>query len=1009
MKKFEQTTLDLSAYEKVYENAPFGCVILHVYQNSSNEDVIEYFFANQAFSDFIGLPLKDIIGKTHKEIFADKFNNQESVYLDIAKNGTHFVSLESHFVNGKFFNIEGWRIIEGYCSISFTEITYQFENEMKERERQQIEKSLFQTTPGGSGIFTFREDYLESEFFSDGFARLSGSSCTEIRRLIDNHTLLKEIIIPDDYDSVIQKIKEKTTKGEDLNLTYRFFHKDGTVKWLHLEGKKLREKDGFPVYYCVFSSPSDEAALFKNIVEGSDNGIVIAELKNKHVIYANKKIEFFYGGSVKHDSIFGSGVDYINSHGSRPFLTNEQIENLKEDHFTEFHVLRNGMNVFIKGKGLQWSGKDAYILYLIDETKEHESQQKLQNIMNLIPTGVAEYCVKGDQIEQNFINNGFFRTHNITKEEYDAAGESSALKGVFPEDTHLILEAIDYLKKGNDTCDIIYRYKFPNKPIGWVRLKGTVDNRIDDGFHVYAGYSNVTSQIVASQRLNNLFNTIPSGIVEFYLSDDKLKMTSYNQRFLEMVGLSSDQVDLFGMIEPGDWIHHDDLAKMDICQRKGNTEERYSYDFRLLNSKTNLYRWISCDLRVTDEDDNGITVLAALLDIDDKRKAESASEAKSQFLSRMSHDIRTPMNGIIGMTRLTQDIPGLPEEAQKNLSYISDSSDFLLGLINDTLEMSRIESGKIELHPEVIRADKLISNVQTTIMTQANKKNIKIDFVPVNAELEYIKVDKLRVQQIFMNVLSNAVKFSHENGYIRVVIECLKRENGIAYDKITVEDHGIGMSKEFLKHIYEPFSQENHYSGTGMVGTGLGMSIVKQIVGLMNGKIDIESEKGVGTTVTAYLNFERVYDYHDTEEEEHKVSDEILRGKHILLTEDHPLNTKIAIKLLEKKGMIVTHAENGQVAVDKFDASPVGFFDAIMMDIRMPIMDGLTSAKTIRRLARKDAKIIPIIAVTANAYDTDIRSSKEAGMNTHLSKPLEPDVMYKTLAQYISSYREKGK
>ena len=383
-----------------------------------------------------------------------------------------------------------------------------------------------------------------------------------------------------------------------------------------------------------------------------------------------------------------------------------------------------------------------------------------------------------------------------------------------------------------------------------------------------------------------------------------------------------------------------------------------------------------------------------------------ALDAKSEFLSNMSHDMRTPMNGILGLLELTLDSPGLPDEARGNLRGIQDSGKYLLSLINDTLDMSKIESNKLTLHYDTVNAEELVRNIVTYVNSFARENGVTLNVHLAGAELGYIRTDPLRLQQIFVNIVSNAVKFTPPGGSVDMTIECYKRENGIAYDRISVKDTGIGMSKEFLPKIFEPFEQENAMTSQISTGTGLGMSIVKKLVEMMGGKIEITSEQGVGTEVVVWVNFQRIYPDAQTDEAEAQGAvsrDDALAGKRVLLAEDHPLNAKIAVKLLEKKHMTTEHAQNGQRAVELFSAAAPGYFDAVLMDIRMPVMDGLAAAKAIRALDRPDAKTVPIIAMTANAFDEDVEKSLSAGMNAHLSKPVEPEKLYAALISLLEA------
>jgi signal transduction histidine kinase/ActR/RegA family two-component response regulator len=382
-------------------------------------------------------------------------------------------------------------------------------------------------------------------------------------------------------------------------------------------------------------------------------------------------------------------------------------------------------------------------------------------------------------------------------------------------------------------------------------------------------------------------------------------------------------------------------------------------------------------------------------------EAGVASQAKSDFLSRMSHDMRTPMNGIIGLTGLLRAKKDIPQDAMEDITAIDNSAQYLLSLINDTLDMSKIESNKLTLNPESVSTRTLLDTIIQSVSPAAAAKEITLEIVPINIELEYIRADRVRVQQLFINVLSNAIKFTPRGGKIRIEIECLKQQNGISMSRISIEDNGVGMSEEFLPHIFESFTQENNQISANYTGTGLGMAIVKNLAELMGGTVAVESKLGVGTKVTVCLNFEQAADA-EKPQKSGPHNKNVLAGKRVLLCEDHPLNTQIATRLLKKEGMLVECANNGRAAVDAFNQSKIGYFDVILMDIRMPVMDGLTAARTIRTLNRTDAKAVPMIAMTANAFEEDVQKSKVAGMNAHLAKPIDPQLLYQTLCNQLT-------
>lgn len=386
------------------------------------------------------------------------------------------------------------------------------------------------------------------------------------------------------------------------------------------------------------------------------------------------------------------------------------------------------------------------------------------------------------------------------------------------------------------------------------------------------------------------------------------------------------------------------------------------------------------------------------------QKANESNLAKTTFLSTVSHDMRTPLNGILGLTDLLLDT--VKEKYIKDdLKQIKDSGKYLLNLINDTLDVSKIESGEISLRPSVCVARDMLTYVVNLIQPNLKKKEIKLNLDVESLPYTLIYVDIGRVEQVFMNILSNAIKFSSVGSNIDVTVRHYWNENNILTEKIFIKDYGIGMSDEFQRHIFEPFAQEHQNTTTEYRGTGLGMTITKQIIDIMKGEISIDSKLGVGTEFTFTLPLPIATLEQIEKEKVHNLnhSNQIqLEGKRILVCEDHPLNMTIFKRLLKNVGVEYEVAVNGQEGVDKFLASSKCYFDAILMDIRMPIMDGITATVIIRNSQHEDAKTIPIIAITANAFDSDIEESLAAGMNAHVAKPVIPETLYKTITQEIN-------
>ncbi len=432
--------------------------------------------------------------------------------------------------------------------------------------------------------------------------------------------------------------------------------------------------------------------------------------------------------------------------------------------------------------------------------------------------------------------------------------------------------------------------------------------------------------------------------------------------------------------------------------------------------------WIRMNLIAYQRDGDGVvTEVLWLFRIVDKQKkkelemtralevayeqAQLANAAKTDFLSRMSHDIRTPMNGIVGMTKLATEHIHEPERLANYLEKIRISSDHLLTLINDILELSRIESGKVTLTRELIDLRSLSRTCISVIDSNTVGRNLEIEQYYQPMESPFVYSDALRMRQVVLNIISNAVKYTPDGGSISIRFENEISADGKYMDaKMTVADTGIGMSKEFLKHIYEPFAQEDEHSArTQFVGTGLGMAISKEIIDLMGGNIQIESEKGKGTTVTVIFPVEVAghLEVPEVREEAFSVEEVSLQGVSCLIVEDNELNREVASELLSERGLEVTMAVDGRDAVEKFKASQPGEFDFILMDIMMPVMNGIEATKAIRALERPDAGIVPIIAMTANAFAEDVAKSIEAGMNAHLSKPIDINKVMVTIRKYL--------
>ena len=385
------------------------------------------------------------------------------------------------------------------------------------------------------------------------------------------------------------------------------------------------------------------------------------------------------------------------------------------------------------------------------------------------------------------------------------------------------------------------------------------------------------------------------------------------------------------------------------------------------------------------------------------KKAEAANAAKTEFLQRMSHDIRTPINGIRGMVNMADHYADDMEKQTEYRTKVKEASNLLLELVNDVLDMSKLESGEVVLEESPFNLSKIFEEVLVVIEQIAAEQNIRIVWEKKEIKHRDLIGSPRYVKRVMMNILSNAVKYNRENGQIHISCREIPSEQP---ETTTMEfvcrDTGIGMTEEFQKYVFEPFAQEHTGSRTKFTGTGLGMPITKKLVEKMGGTITFESEKGVGTTFVIQVPFKIDMDA-DKREEQTDVSENSIKGLHILLAEDNELNMEIAEFVLQNEGADVTKAWNGQEAVELFRNSKPGEFNVILMDIMMPVVNGYEATKMIRSLDREDAKKIPIIAMTANAFTEDRIRAKKAGMDEHIAKPVDVELLIKVIHKFVEN------
>ena len=611
-----------------------------------------------------------------------------------------------------------------------------------------------------------------------------------------------------------------------------------------------------------------------------------------------------------------------------------------------------------------------------------------------------------------------------------------------------VFDAQNLMRRLQKEESFVYRHQTRPNAAGMEYFETTIVRLYMDehSFKVIMGYRPIDDIIAEEKKrqhalesevaaLRNVHETLGSGgwRLEY---NEKGEMTSckWSDTMRKMLGFTSteDFPDEFeswiNRLHPDDKEHTLDEYRASVQDYTG--KKIYDMEYRV-KAKDGTYHWFRAAGRLSRRSDGSpIAFDGVFINTDEKHEtkerlnralqeaeeagdgqkrlqkayevAENANEAKTTFLLNMSHDIRTPMNAILGYSKLMRTRITDPELLHYQ-DMIEQSGNLLLSIINNVLDMARIESGKMELDENYNTTGDIVSGVCSVFEMEAKRKNLTITR-RVEVEHRHIVCDKTKMQEILTNIISNAVKYTPPGGKIRIeTIELPCEREGYVTIQTSVEDTGIGMSKEFLPQLFDSFSRERNTTAAKVAGSGLGMAIVKSLVDLMGGTIEVESELGKGSKFTVTIPHKIVDEaYYEKQMLEKSAQHADFSGKHILLAEDNELNAEIAITILEEMGFSVDHAEDGILCVDKLEREPAGTYDVILMDIQMPNMDGYKATKVIRRLPDKKKSNIPIIAMTANAFAEDRKKALEMGMNGHIAKPIDVDKIREVLAKVLN-------
>lgn len=522
--------------------------------------------------------------------------------------------------------------------------------------------------------------------------------------------------------------------------------------------------------------------------------------------------------------------------------------------------------------------------------------------------------------------------------------------------------------------------------------------------------------IRAADAVHSILNA-GSFVCKYNLQGNKMQGIKYSEAMRKLYGFTSelefpDQWDSWmDCIAPEDRSYVENSYLAAVEDHTGHTLYDVTYHAR---QKDGTIRWQRAAASVLRRADGyPITGYGLVMDIDEQKKAADkidealtqarlANAAKTSFLARMSHDIRTPMNGILGMIEINQAHAEDTEFTSRNRAKAKVAANYLLSLINDILQLSKLEDTEVTLSYEAFNVREMAENILTIIKMRAVDHGITVEYDQGSDAFvyPYIWGSPLHLRQIFINIFSNSIKYNKKDGKISCRVNVVESTAKQVIYQIVIADTGIGMSKEFLKHIFEPFSRKHEEVSSTYEGTSLGMAIVNRLVKKMEGTIDVQSEEGKGSTFTVTIPFE-IAEESDICSEKREPEQCNISGVRVLLVEDNELNMEIAETFLKDAGAVVTKAFNGQQAVYAFAQAPAETFDIILMDVMMPVMDGYEATRKIRSLNRLDAKTIPIIAMTANAFVEDVEKSRNAGMNEHISKPLDIGKVKSTISRYI--------